>query len=111
MNVIQEDKYDTLPWPTPTRDQGLRFGLWPYVGVHDAATACRLALEAETHGHEVFWIAAQDIRFDVDTEKLLGEFAPQVEIRQPLPDPSGVISIEKARRLIGYEPKFSWRKS
>ena len=109
MNVIQEDGYGALPWTTPTKESGVRFVLWPYVDVRDAARACRLALEAETTGHEALFIAAEDIRFDVETEILLREFAPQVEIRAPLEDKASIISIQKARRLIGYHPKNSWQ--
>ncbi len=109
MNVIQEGGYDVLPWTTPTKESGVRFVLWPYVDVRDAAVACRLALEANTTGHEALFIAAEDIRFDVETEILLREFAPQVEIRAPLEDRASIISIQKAQRLIGYQPGHSWQ--
>lgn len=109
MNVIQEDGYFALPWPLPTREHPVRFVLWPYVDVRDAAAACRQALEARTTGHEALFIAAEDIRFDAMTESLLREFAPQVEIREPLSGPASVISIDRARALIGYQPQYSWR--
>ena len=109
MNVIQEGGYDVLPWTRPTKESGVRFVLWPYVDVRDAAVACRLALEANTTGHEALFIAAEDIRFDVETEILLREFAPQVEIRAPLEDRASIISIQKAQRLIGYQPGHSWQ--
>lgn len=109
MNVIQEDGYFALPWPIPTREQPVRFVLWPYVDVRDVAVACRQAFEAQTTGHEALFIAAEDIRFDASTESLLREFAPQVEIRRPLSGTASVISIDKARDLIGYEPQYSWR--
>jgi nucleoside-diphosphate-sugar epimerase len=109
MNVIQPGGYAAFPWPQPTRECGLRFVMWPYVDAHDAARSCRLALEANTTGHEAMFIAAADNRFDADTRKLLGELAPQVEIRGPLAGRSSVISIEKAKRLIGYEPEHGWQ--
>ena len=109
MNVIQEDGYFAFPWPHPTKEQGVRFVLWPYVDVRDAATSCRQALEARTTGHEPLFIAAEDIRFDASTEALLREFAPQVEIRKALSGSASVISIDRARELIGYQPAYSWR--
>ncbi len=109
MNVIQKDGYEALPWPAPTRERGVRFVLWPYVDVRDAAISCRQALEAETAGHEAMFIAAEDTRFDAATSELLAELAPQVEIRQPLQGSAGVISIQKARRLIGFQPKYGWQ--
>lgn len=111
MNVIWPDGYFALPWPRPTREQGVRFVMWPYVDGRDAARACRLALEAPTQGHEAMFIAARDVRFDAPSRELLAEFAPQVEIRGELEGNAGVISIEKARRLIGYEPEFSWKNA
>lgn len=110
MNIIQEDGYFALPWPVPTREQPVRFVLWPYVDVRDAATSCRLALEAPVSGHEAVFIAAEETRFDADTSALLREFAPQVNVTAPLEGAASVISIEKARRLLGFQPQFSWRQ-
>jgi len=109
MNIIQPDGYDALPWPIPTAENGVRFVMWPYVDVRDAARACRLALEADSAGHETFYIAAADIRFDHSTRSLLQQFAPQAEIRGPLQGNASVISIEKAQRLLGYQPQFTWQ--
>ena len=110
MNVIQEDGYFAFPWPTPAGLLATRFVMWPYVDVRDAAIACRLALEADTTGHKACFIAAEDTRFDAPTEALLREFAPKVEIRKPLRDSASVISIAKARRLLGFQPQHSWRQ-
>ncbi len=109
MNVIQEDGYFALPWPTPTKDRGTRFVLWPYVDVRDAAIACCQALDANVSCHGAVYIAAEDIRFDAPTEQLLREFAPDVTIRKPLAGSQSVISIEKARRLLGFRPQHTWR--
>ena len=109
MNVIQTDGYFGLPWPTPTTEQAIRFVLWPYVDVRDAARSCRLALEAQTTGHEALFIAAKDIRFEATTQSLLNQFAPHVKLRETIQGSDSVISIEKAKRLIGYVPQHSWR--
>jgi len=110
MNIIQPDGYFALPWPSPTSETGVRFVMWPYVDARDAARACRLALEAETSGHEALYIAAEETRFEVPTRELLRRLAPSsLEIRGPLEGCRSVISIEKARRLIGFEPLYGWR--
>ena len=110
MNVIQEDGYFAFPWPTPAGLLATRFVMWPYVDVRDAATACRQALEADITGHEACLIAAEDIRFDASTAALLREFAPKVPVRKPLEGSASVISIEKAKRLLGFQPQHSWRQ-
>ena len=110
MNIIQKDGYFALPWPKPTRERGLRFVMWPYVDIRDASRSCRLALEASTAGHEAFFIAARDTRFDAPTIELLQEVAPAtVRVTGPLPENTSVISIEKARQMLGYEPEHHWR--
>lgn len=110
MNVIQEDGYFAFPWPTPTGLLATRFVMWPYVDVRDAAIACRQALEADITGHEACFIAADEIRFDAPTAALLREFAPKVEIRKSLEGSASVISIDKARKLLGFQPRYSWRQ-
>jgi UDP-glucose 4-epimerase len=83
--------------------------LWSYVDIRDAAAATRLALEADGLGFEVFNVTAADTLSEIPTEELLREFAPSVEIRQPIPGNASAYSIEKARRVLGYEPAHTWR--
>lgn len=110
MNVIHPDGYGALPWPAPTRDAPVRFVMWPYVDARDVARACRLALEADTAGHEPFYLAARDIRFDRPTTELLRELAPpSLEIREPLEGQASVICTRKAQELLGWEPEFGRR--
>jgi nucleoside-diphosphate-sugar epimerase len=85
--------------------------LWSYVDIRDAAAAARLALETAGLTFEVFNVTASDTLSDIPTEKLLREFAPSVEIRQTIPGNASAYSIEKARRMLGYEPAHSWRNA
>jgi nucleoside-diphosphate-sugar epimerase len=83
--------------------------LWGYTDVRDAALACRLGVEAAGLGFEVFNITAADTLLELPTEEALRRYAPQVEVRAPIPGTGSAWSIEKARRLLGYEPQRSWR--
>lgn len=108
-NIIQEEQSSALPWPVPNDTNPARFVLWPYTEINDAAAACALALKADTRGHEPFFIAAEDIRFDANTRELLQRFAPAVQIRGPLLESASVISIDKAKRMLGFQPVSSWK--
>jgi nucleoside-diphosphate-sugar epimerase len=83
--------------------------LWGYVDVRDAALACRLGLEAEPSGFEVVNITAADTLSETPTEELIRRHCPGTEIRREMPGTRSAFGIEKARRLIGYEPRHTWR--
>jgi UDP-glucose 4-epimerase len=43
------------------------------------------------------------------TSELLSEIFPDVLLKKKLDSNETLLSIEKARRVLGYEPKYSWR--
>jgi nucleoside-diphosphate-sugar epimerase len=94
------------PW---LREPTVSEGFWSYIDVYDLADAIRLAAEAGTPGHEVVYIASPGIASHDDLETLSrrfhGDAAPPI---RPSEEPSG-ISIAKARRLLGYDPRRTWR--
>lgn len=57
--------------------------LWSYVDVRDAATACRLALQADLQGHQGFNICAPTTLMDAPTEELVRRYLPRVERFKP----------------------------
>lgn len=86
--------------------------MWGYVDLHDAARACRLAIEAcrdGAFGFEAFNIVAADTLIDEPTEAMIREHAPSTEIRATLSGNAGAYDIAKAKRLLGWEPIHSWR--
>jgi nucleoside-diphosphate-sugar epimerase len=107
-NIMETADYERFPsfWG----DASLRkWNLWGYVDARDVAQSCRLALEAGVPGAEVFIVAAADTVMNRPSRDLLTEVFPNVPLRGPLDDHGTLLSTEKARRLLGYEPRFSWR--
>ena len=91
-------------------DASLRkWNLWGYIDARDGAQAILRALEADRPGFDTFIIAAADTVMERDNASLLAEVFPGVEVRGDLGTNTTLLSIEKARRLLGYEPEFSWR--
>jgi len=85
------------------------WNLWGYVDARDVAQACRLALDAEISGAEVFIIAAGDTVMNRANAELMAEVFPGVELRGEIGEHDTLLSIAKARRVLGYEPRYSWR--
>jgi len=92
----------------PRHDNWWRL-LWSYVDVRDAAAACRLGIEADGLGFEVFNITGSDTLSATPTEELVRQHCPDTEIRSSIAGTDSAFSIDKARRLLGYEPQFGWR--
>ncbi len=107
-NVMEPHDYERFPgfWDDV---QLRRWNLWGYVDARDVAQSCRLALEADLSGAEVFIIAAADTVMNRPSADLMAEAYPDVELRDGVGEFGTLLSIEKARRQLGYEPAFSWR--
>jgi len=83
--------------------------LFSYLHVDDAASIARRCVEAEFEGHEAFWAVASDTTAAVPSDELAAEFYPDAERRTDLAGTESLISTEKARELLGWEPERSWR--
>jgi nucleoside-diphosphate-sugar epimerase len=107
-NVYEIHEYQLLPalWDdVRARD----FNLWAYIDVRDAASSCRKALEAEVSGAQSVIIAAADTIMNRPTRELLAERFPTVPVRQELGEFETLLSIDRARELLGWQPAHSWR--
>ena len=68
-----------------------------------------MALESDLTGCEIFVIANADTVMERPNSELLAECFPDVEVRGEIGPNDTLLSIDKARRLLGYEPQNSWR--
>lgn len=87
----------------------VRNTLFSYLAQADAADAVRRAVEANFEGHERFWVAADDTTAEMETAELVAEEYPDVETKTTFEGYESLVSTEKARRLLGWEPEVSWR--
>jgi UDP-glucose 4-epimerase len=109
--VQHEGNYERNLGPQVRDASVLSPNFWSYIDVYDLADAIVLAAQSDLSGHEVFYIASPDNVGGRPFEEIVREhYGDAVEIKEPLPreDASG-ISCEKAQRMLGYEPKRSWR--
>lgn len=86
-----------------------RWNLWGYVDARDVAQACHRAVTAELDGAHSFVIAAADTLMEATNTELLNDQFPGLEIRGDVGDHKTLLSIDKAREMLGYEPEYSWR--
>jgi nucleoside-diphosphate-sugar epimerase len=109
-NVMAPEEY--AAFPSFDSDAAKRkWNLWAYIDARDGAQAVRRALDYPTPGLEVFIIANADGVMSRPNSELMAEVFPGVPIREGTGDNDTLLSIDKARRMLGYEPQYSWRQA
>jgi nucleoside-diphosphate-sugar epimerase len=108
-NVMERADYERFPgyWDDP---QLRKWNLWGYVDESHVAQSVRLALEADVAGADSFIIAAGDTVMKRPSRELMAEVFPGVPVRAGVDGTDTLLSIDKARRVLGYSPDFTWRE-
>jgi nucleoside-diphosphate-sugar epimerase len=107
-NVMSVEDYKAFP--SFDADARLRkWNLWGYIDARDGAQAVRRGIEAEFRGFEAFIIANSDTVMQRSNSSLMAEVFPNVPHKSPLSANGTLLSIDKARRMLDYNPQHSWR--
>ena len=107
-NVMAPSDYEEFPtWQDDAQVRA--WNAWGYIDARDGAHAVRLALGRTDPGVEVFIIANADTVMERPSAELAAEVFPGVPLRGPVEGTQTLLSIDKARRMLGYEPQHSWR--
>jgi nucleoside-diphosphate-sugar epimerase len=69
----------------------------------------RKALEHDAPGFDRFIVANADTVMSRSSAELAAEVFPGVEVTKELGEHETLLSIDKARRILGYEPEHTWR--
>ena len=101
--------YETIP-PAWDDIESKKFNLWAYVDARDVAQACAKAIDSNITGAEVMTIAAEDTIMRQTNAELIAAAFPGTTLKPGTGDHETLISIDKAKRLIGYAPEWTWRK-
>jgi nucleoside-diphosphate-sugar epimerase len=107
-NVMDPEDYEEFP--SFDADATLRkWNLWGYIDGRDGAQAVARALENGKPGFEAFIIANQDTVMSRSSASLAAEVFPNVKVTRELGEHETMLSIDKAKRLLGFAPEHSWR--
>ena len=110
-NIWSPGDYHEFPsfWDDP---QERKWNLWGYVDERDVALSCRLAVEADgaaVAGSPSFIIAAADTVMNRPSADLMASVFPGVPLTSPVGEFGTLLSIDRARKVLGYQPRHSWR--
>lgn len=106
--TIHPANYEAIPgyWSDFSRR---KFNLWGYIDARDVALSVRLSLEANITTAETFIIAAADTIMNRPNAELIEAVFPGVPIKEGTGEFETLLSITKARKMLGFEPQYSWR--
>ena len=73
-----------------------------WTDLQDAVRACRLAIEKDWRGHEVFFINGDETTLSIPTLEAIVHVYPGVPLRKPLDGFASVLDTSKAERIMGW---------
>ncbi|WP_426007304.1 NAD-dependent epimerase/dehydratase family protein [Paenarthrobacter sp. NyZ202] len=107
-NVMDERDYDRFP--SFEADIKLRdWNLWAYIDHRDGAQAVLQALRWDSTGFDTFNIAADDSVMGRPSAELAAERFPDVPLKHAIDGHTSLMSSDKAKRVLGFNPQHSWR--
>ncbi|SIQ38081.1 MULTISPECIES: NAD-dependent epimerase/dehydratase family protein [Acidiphilium] len=107
-NVIEPHEY--AQFPQFFADPGFRKRIaWSYIDARDLGEICRLAIEKDGLGYQVFNAASGDTSSDLPTAELLSRFYPGVPVHGELSKYETLLSNKKTREVLGFKQAHHWR--
>ena len=88
-----------------------RFNLWAFVDERDAAQSLEKGLTADYEGAHALFVNDHLNSIGYDSKDMVRLFFPEISAaHNNVSGMSSLVSIEKARTLIGFEPEYSIEK-
>ncbi|GGJ94768.1 NAD-dependent epimerase/dehydratase family protein [Pseudomonas matsuisoli] len=106
-NVMDPEEY--AKFETWQDDPTVRlWNFWTYVDNRDVAQAIELALHHEARGKDEFFITNDETVMRTPSSALLDAHYPNIERRKEITGNQVLLSNEKAKRVLGFKPAYSW---
>lgn len=96
--------YYEAPDPNPKNA-----AFWTYVDVRDAATSCRLSMEADITGHEAFYIVAPNTYRPESIDDLMrANYPGDYPIADHITGSVSPVDCSKAEKLLGWTAQYNY---
>jgi len=107
-NVIEPHEYKEK-FPAYMENPDLRRrNIFSYIDARDLGQMVQKCLDTDGLGYEVFNVSNDDHSVGLSSEKLIETYYQGIEIKTPR-FPESFYSNEKAKKLLGFQPCYSWR--
>ncbi|WP_447528422.1 NAD-dependent epimerase/dehydratase family protein [Vreelandella sp. TE19] len=110
-NVIEPHEYREN-FPAYLDEPGLRRrNIFAYIDARDLGQMVDCCLKVDGLGYEVFNVANSDLSVGLTNAQVVERYYAGVAIEREMGEFETFYSIEKARRLVGFEPRHTWREA
>ena len=107
-NVIEPHEYVEI-FPAFMKDPDLRWrNIFSYIDARDLGQMVQKCLQTDGLGYQVFNVSNDDHSVGLTSEELIKTYYQHVPLKTK-DIPKSFYSNEKAKRLLGFEPRYSWR--
>lgn len=88
------------------------FRLYHYIDVRDLAEACRLAVERPLKGYNALFVGSGETTLSEPLSSVYPRILPQLgDMANSLTDSRAPVSTDRARRVLNWSPRYSWRRN
>lgn len=109
-NVIEPHEYER-DFPAYMAEPGLRRrNIFAYIDVRDLGRFVARCLEVDGLGYQVFNVANADLSVGLTNEEVRARFYQGVPVKREMGRQETFYCIDKARRLLDWEPQESWTR-
>ena len=108
-NVIEPHEY-AQNFPAFLADPATRRrNIFAYIDARDLGQMVERCLQTDGLGYQVFNVANADMSVAAKTDEVIAQFYQGVEQRREMGPNETFYVIDKARKLLGFDPQHSWR--
>lgn len=108
-NVIEPHEYSDM-FPAFMEDPALRRrNIFAYIDARDLGHMVDCCLNTDGLGYEVFNVSNDDLSVGITSDQVINQFYQGVDVRGEMGPNETFFSNKKAKALVGFQPKHSWR--
>jgi nucleoside-diphosphate-sugar epimerase len=108
-NVIEPHEY-AQNFPTFIANPALRRrNIFAYIDARDLGHMVDCCLRTDGLGYQVFNVSNDDMSVNVSSDEVMARFYAGVPVKKAMGRDETFYSSEKAKRMVGFRPRHSWR--
>ena len=108
-NVIEPHEYAEM-FPAFVENPALRRrNIFAYIDARDLGHMVDCCLKADGLGYEVFNVSNDDLSVGITSGQVIEQFYQGVVVRSDMGENETFFSNKKAKKLVRFQPKHSWR--